>query len=56
VAVWLGYLLHTPLWRIPEKPNFDRKARMKMAMIRGMEKLYVGTYNRFRKALAYVPH
>src|SRR6266849_266595 len=52
VAVWLGYLLHTPLWRIPEKPNFDRKARMKMAMIRGMEKLYVGTYNRFRKALA----
>ena len=56
VAVWLGYLLHTPLWRIPEKPNFDRKARMKMAMIRGMEKLYVGTYNRFRRALAYVPH
>jgi predicted nucleotide-binding protein (sugar kinase/HSP70/actin superfamily) len=56
VAVWLGYLLHTPLWRIPEKPNFDRKAKMKMAMIRGMEKLYVGTYNRFRKALGYVPH
>ena len=29
---------------------------MKMAMIRGMEKLYVGTYNRFRKAMANVPH
>src|ERR1700686_5409186 len=28
VAVWLGYLLHTPIWRIPEKPNFDRKAKM----------------------------
>jgi predicted nucleotide-binding protein (sugar kinase/HSP70/actin superfamily) len=56
VAVWLGYLLHTPLWRIPEKPNFDRKAKMKMAMIRGFEKLYVGTYNRFRKALGFVPH
>ena len=56
VAVWLGYLLHTPLWRIPEKPNFDRKAKMKMAMIRGFEKLYVGTYNRFRKALGNVPN
>ena len=29
---------------------------MKMAMIRGLEKLYVGTYNRFRKAMANVPH
>ena len=29
---------------------------MKIAMVRGMEKLYVGTYNRFRKALGNVPH
>jgi predicted nucleotide-binding protein (sugar kinase/HSP70/actin superfamily) len=56
VAVWLGYLLHTPLWRLAKKPVIDNKVRMKMAMVRGMEKLYVGTYNRFRKAMGNVPH
>ena len=25
VAVWLGYLLHTPIWRMQEKPHVDRK-------------------------------
>ena len=56
VAVWLGYLLHTPIWRLEKKAVVDRKVRMKIAMVRGMEKLYVGTYNRFRKALGNVPH
>ncbi len=56
VAVWLGYLLHTPIWRLKAKANVDRKVRMKIAMVRGMERLYIGTYNRFRKALGNVPH
>ena len=56
VAVWLGYLLHTPIWRLQKKANVDRKVRMKIAMVRGMERLYIGTYNRFRKALGNVPH
>ena len=56
VAVWLGYLLHTPIWRMEKKAVVDRKVKMKIAMVRGMEKLYVGTYNRFRKALGNVPH
>jgi predicted nucleotide-binding protein (sugar kinase/HSP70/actin superfamily) len=56
VAVWLHYLLHTPIWRMEKKAVVDRKVKMKIAMVRGMEKLYVGTYNRFRKALGYVPH
>jgi predicted nucleotide-binding protein (sugar kinase/HSP70/actin superfamily) len=56
VAVWLGYLLHTPIWRLEKKPKLDRKIRMKIAMVRGLEKIYVGTYNRFRKALGNVPH
>jgi predicted nucleotide-binding protein (sugar kinase/HSP70/actin superfamily) len=56
VAVWLGYLLHTPIWRLQKKAVVDRKVKMKIAMVRGMEKLYVGTYNRFRKALGNVPH
>src|SRR5216684_1026115 len=53
---WLGYLLHTPIWRLQKKANVDRKVRMKIAMVRGMERLYIGTYNRFRKALGNVPH
>jgi predicted nucleotide-binding protein (sugar kinase/HSP70/actin superfamily) len=56
VAVWLGYLLHTPIWRLQKKAVVDRKVRMKIAMVRGMEKLYIGTYNRFRKALGNVPY
>ena len=56
VAVWLGYLLHTPIWRLEKKAVINRRVRMKIAMIRGMEKLYEGTYNRFRRALGNVPH
>ncbi len=56
VAVWLHYLLHTPIWRLEKKAVIDRKVKMKIAMVKGMEKLYVGTYNRFRKALGNVPH
>ena len=56
VAVWLGYLLHTPIWRLEKKAVVDRKVRMKIAMVRGMEKLYIGTYNRFRKALGNIPY
>src|SRR5258705_12898590 len=56
VPFWLGYLMHTPIWRLQKKANVDRKVRMKIAMVRGMERLYIGTYNRFRKALGNVPH
>jgi predicted nucleotide-binding protein (sugar kinase/HSP70/actin superfamily) len=56
VAVWLSYLLHTPIWRLQAKAKVDRKVRMKIAMVRGMERLYIGTYNRFRKALGNLPH
>src|SRR3984885_11614030 len=51
VAVWLDYLMH-PDVRIPEhrtKPN--RKKRMKESLMRNLEKIYVRSYNRFRKAL-----
>jgi predicted nucleotide-binding protein (sugar kinase/HSP70/actin superfamily) len=56
VAVWLGYLLHTPIWRLEKKAIVDRRVRMKIAMVRGLERLYIGTYNRFRKALGNVPY
>ena len=56
VAVWLGYLLHTPIWRLQKKAVVDRKVKTKIMMVRGMERLYVGTYNRFRRALGNVPY
>src|SRR6267142_417981 len=56
VAVWLGYLLHTPIWRLEKKAVVDRKVKAKILMVRGMEKLYIGTYNRFRKALGNIPY
>ncbi len=56
IAVWLGYLLHTPLWRLAKKTKIDGAVRRKMATVRFIERLYVGTYNRFRKALGNVPY
>jgi predicted nucleotide-binding protein (sugar kinase/HSP70/actin superfamily) len=56
VAVWLDYLMH-PDVRIPEhrkKPS--RKVLMKEALLRNLEKVYVGSYNRFRKALGNIPY
>ncbi len=56
ISVWLGYLLHTPIWRLQKQRVKDRKTRTKMALIRGIEGLYNWTYNRFRKALGNLPY
>ena len=56
VAVWLGYLLHTPIWRLEKKKDKDRRVGLKIAMVKAFERLYVGTYNRFRKAFGNVPY
>jgi len=56
IAVWLAYLLHTPIWRLEKKPASDRSARRKMRLIRGIERLYNRTYNGFRKALGNLPY
>jgi predicted nucleotide-binding protein (sugar kinase/HSP70/actin superfamily) len=56
IAIWLAYLLHTPLWRMEKKRHLDKKIPLKMAMVRGFEKLYNHNYNGFRKALGGVPN
>jgi predicted nucleotide-binding protein (sugar kinase/HSP70/actin superfamily) len=56
VSVWLGYLLHTPIWRLEKKKGAEKRVGLKIAMIRGIERLYVGTYNRMRKAMSKVPY
>jgi predicted nucleotide-binding protein (sugar kinase/HSP70/actin superfamily) len=56
IAVWLAYLLHTPIWRLEPKVATDPKARRKMQLMKGIEKLYNRTYNGFRKALGNLPY
>ena len=56
IAIWLAYLLHTPLWRMEKKRHLDRKIPLKMAAVRLFEKLYNRNYNGFRKALGNVPN
>jgi predicted nucleotide-binding protein (sugar kinase/HSP70/actin superfamily) len=56
VAVWLDYLMH-PDVRIPEhRTKPDRKKRIKESLMRNLEKIYVRSYNRFRKALGNIPY
>ncbi|GBC81959.1 hypothetical protein HRbin10_01076 [bacterium HR10] len=54
IAVWLDYLLHSPItseeWKGAER---DRK---KIALIRALEHIYHFVYNRFRKALGGLPY
>jgi len=56
IAVWLDYLLHSPIERMLERREVDKYASVKVAVIRGLEKIYHRTYNRFRKALGSLPY
>jgi predicted nucleotide-binding protein (sugar kinase/HSP70/actin superfamily) len=56
VAVWLDYLLQQPIYRLERHDHIDKRARLKILLLKGLEKIYLGTYNRFRKALGGLPN
>ncbi|MGH9785640.1 MAG: hypothetical protein ACRD88_15800, partial [Terriglobia bacterium] len=56
IAVWLHYLMHPAIRKLEKRQTMKRGAKVKMAVLQGVERLYNGTYNRFRKALGNLPN
>lgn len=56
VAVWLHYLLHPAIRKLEHRHSVGKNDRVKELLLHALERIYRGTYNRFRKALAYLPN
>jgi predicted nucleotide-binding protein (sugar kinase/HSP70/actin superfamily) len=56
VAVWLHYLLHPTIRRLEHRNATSNQPRLEHLALVALERVYRGTYNRFRKALAYLPN
>ena len=56
VAVWLHYLMHPAIRKLEKRKETSKHPRVKYAVMQAIEKIYCGTYNRFRKALNGLPH
>jgi predicted nucleotide-binding protein (sugar kinase/HSP70/actin superfamily) len=56
VAVWLHYLMHPAIRKMEHRHSEGKSSRTKQFALQAIERLYRGTYNRFRKALNYLPN
>ncbi len=56
VAVWLHYLLHPEIRKLEHRNSKSKHPELQQVALKGLEKIYRGTYNRFRKALANLPN
>jgi len=56
VAVWLHYLLHPTIRRLEHRHSTRKHAPLQELALHLLERIYRGTYNRFRKALANLPN
>ncbi len=52
VAVWLHYLMHPTIRKLEHRHSTSKHPKMQELMLQTLERIYRGTYNRFRKALA----
>ena len=55
VAVWLHYLMHPVIRKLEKRHSISKHPRRDDMILKAVERLYVATYNRFRKALANIP-
>jgi predicted nucleotide-binding protein (sugar kinase/HSP70/actin superfamily) len=56
IAVWLHYLMHPVMRRLENRNSKSTHPKRDEMILKAVERLYVGTYNRFRKALANIPN
>jgi predicted nucleotide-binding protein (sugar kinase/HSP70/actin superfamily) len=55
VAVWLHYLLHPTIRKLEHRNSTSKYSGLEHLALVALERIYRGTYNRFRKALANLP-
>jgi predicted nucleotide-binding protein (sugar kinase/HSP70/actin superfamily) len=56
VAVWLHYLMHPTIRKLEHRHHPGKSPRAQEVILHAVERLYRGTYNRFRKALGGLPN
>ncbi|HXY51879.1 MAG TPA: hypothetical protein VEI01_20700 [Terriglobales bacterium] len=56
VAVWLHYLMHPTIRKLERRHHPGKNPRTQEVILHAVERLYRGTYNRFRKALGGLPN
>jgi predicted nucleotide-binding protein (sugar kinase/HSP70/actin superfamily) len=56
VAVWLHYLLHPVIRKLEHRHSTSKHPRLQELALHALERIYRGTYNRFRRALANLPN
>jgi predicted nucleotide-binding protein (sugar kinase/HSP70/actin superfamily) len=56
IAVWFDYLMRVRAQQFEDYLGIDRGARGKLALVRGLQRLYRLAYRRLRAALGGIPH
>jgi len=56
VAIWLDYWMRWYVQGFEDYLGIDRTARLKIAAIRALQRVFRWTYDRFRRALGDLPH
>ena len=55
IAVWVHYLMHPLIHKLEHRHSTSKHPRRDEMLLRVLERLYVGAYNRFRRALRGIP-
>lgn len=56
IAVWLDYWLRFYVQEFEDRIGVEKGIRAKIAMVRGLQRVFGWTYNRMRAALGDIPH
>jgi predicted nucleotide-binding protein (sugar kinase/HSP70/actin superfamily) len=56
VAVWLDYLVHPSIRKLESRNSTSKHPKLQDLALKGAERAFRGTYNRFRKALGNLPN
>ncbi len=56
IAVWLDYMMHPSIHIMEDREGTGKNPAVKRLLLQTLERVYRGTYNRFRKALGNLPH
>lgn len=56
VAVWLHYLLHPTIRKLEQRHSTSTHPKLQDLALHALERIYRGTYNRFRRALGNLPY